>query len=46
MAVTSSAVKKVKEQGSCWTGYEAIGMKPGKKGKMVPNCVPKQKKGD
>lgn len=24
----------------CWPGYEMIGMKPGKNGKMVPNCVP------
>ena len=26
--------------GPCWPGYEMIGMKPGKGGKMVPNCVP------
>ena len=26
---------------ACWTGYEAIGMKKGRKGKKVPNCVPK-----
>jgi len=25
---------------ACWPGYEAIGLKPGKGGKMVPNCVP------
>ena len=24
----------------CWDGYEQVGMKPGKNGKMVPNCVP------
>jgi hypothetical protein len=24
----------------CWEGYEQIGMKKGKNGKMVPNCVP------
>jgi hypothetical protein len=24
----------------CWKGYEQVGMKMGKKGKMVPNCVP------
>jgi len=24
----------------CWDGYEQIGMKKGKGGKMVPNCVP------
>ena len=27
-------------KGVCWPGYEMIGMKPGKGGKMVPNCVP------
>ena len=25
---------------SCWDGYKQIGMKRGKSGKMVPNCVP------
>jgi len=25
----------------CWKGYEQIGMKKGKGGKPVPNCVPK-----
>lgn len=44
MAVTSKSIKKVKDQGSCWKGYEQIGMKPAKKGKMVPNCVPKEAK--
>lgn len=24
----------------CWDGYVQVGMKKGKKGKMVPNCVP------
>lgn len=24
----------------CWPGYKQVGMKPGKGGKMVPNCVP------
>jgi hypothetical protein len=24
----------------CWDGYKQIGMKKGKSGKMVPNCVP------
>lgn len=28
---------------ACWKGYTAVGMKK-KKGKMVPNCVPVQKK--
>jgi len=30
-------------EGSCWDGYEPIGMKE-KDGKMVPNCVPVQAK--
>lgn len=25
---------------ACWPGYEAIGLKEGPNGKMVPNCVP------
>lgn len=24
----------------CWDGYQQVGMKKGRKGKMVPNCVP------
>jgi HK97 family phage prohead protease len=24
----------------CWDGYQQVGMKPGKNGQMVPNCVP------
>lgn len=27
----------------CWDGYVQRGMKPGKDGKMVPNCVPVEK---
>lgn len=27
----------------CWDGYVQRGMKPGKNGKMVPNCVPVSK---
>jgi hypothetical protein len=27
-------------QGPCWDGYVQVGMKKGKGGKMVPNCVP------
>jgi hypothetical protein len=29
------------EKDPCWKGYEMIGMKPGKDGSQVPNCVPK-----
>ena len=28
----------------CWEGYVQVGMKKGKNGKMVPNCVPIKKK--
>lgn len=35
----SQIVTKAKT-GPCWAGYEQIGMKKGKSGKMVPNCVP------
>lgn len=31
-------------QGPCWPGYVQAGMKPGKGGKMVPNCVPAEEK--
>jgi hypothetical protein len=29
---------------ACWEGYEPIGLKPGKGGRMVPNCVPIEQK--
>jgi len=32
--------KSRKAQGPCWAGYEQVGMKRGKSGKMVPNCIP------
>lgn len=28
----------------CWDNYMMVGMKKGKSGKPVPNCVPKAKK--
>jgi len=37
-SVPKSPNKKIK---SCWSGYEAIGMKT-KNGRKVPNCVPKK----
>ncbi len=37
-----SKEKQSKEKDPCWDGYEKIGMK-NKKGKQVPNCVPKKK---
>ena len=29
----------------CWDGYKQVGMKMGKNGTMVPNCVPVEEKG-
>jgi hypothetical protein len=34
------------KQATCWDGYVQRGMKPGKNGKMVPNCVPAEKSED
>jgi HK97 family phage prohead protease len=31
--------------GPCWPGYKQVGMKAGKNGEMVPNCVPIEEKG-
>jgi len=31
---------EIKAEGPCWPGYKQVGMKMGKRGKMVPNCVP------
>ena len=39
----SKAFKKKMMKNPCWKGYEAYGTKK-KKGKTVPNCVPKKKK--
>jgi hypothetical protein len=33
----------VDKQSPCWDGYVQRGMKPGKDGSMVPNCVPVKK---
>jgi len=33
----------VSKSNPCWEGYTQRGMKPGKGGKMVPNCVPVSK---
>lgn len=37
---------ELKAQGPCWDGYKQVGMKKGKGGKMVPNCVPIDVKSD
>jgi len=35
------AETQIKEgKGPCWPGYKQVGMKKGKRGGMVPNCVP------
>lgn len=35
--------QKKKMKNPCWKGFVAYGMKKGKGGKPVPNCVPKKK---
>jgi len=38
-------IKDIEEKAlPCWEGYVQVGMKKGKDGKMVPNCVPIKKK--
>lgn len=34
------------QEGPCWPGYKQVGMKRGKGGEMVPNCVPVDEKSD
>jgi hypothetical protein len=38
--------KNIEKQAPCWDGYVQRGMKPGKDGKPVPNCVPAEKADD
>ena len=42
----SDCCPDLNKQSPCWEGYVQRGMKPGKNGKMVPNCVPAQKADD
>jgi hypothetical protein len=37
---------ELEKQAPCWDGYVQRGMKPGKNGKPVPNCVPAAKADD
>jgi hypothetical protein len=37
---------EISKQAPCWDGYVQRGMKPGKNGKKVPNCVPAAKADD
>ena len=38
--------EEMNKQAPCWDGYVQRGMKPGKNGKPVPNCVPAAKADD
>ncbi len=38
--ITSTETVTAAGKGPCWDGYKQVGMKKGKDGKMVPNCVP------
>jgi hypothetical protein len=38
--------EEVEKKAPCWDGYVQRGMKPGKDGKKVPNCVPAAKADD
>ena len=33
----------VRNKNPCWKGYKMVGMKRGRNGKSVPNCVLKKK---
>jgi hypothetical protein len=43
IGIQSGWMKEAK-RGTCWRGYKQVGMKE-KNGRMVPNCVRKDKKG-
>ena len=43
---TSMGTKADEKASPCWDGYTQRGMKPGRNGRMVPNCVPVQKMDD
>jgi hypothetical protein len=40
----ASYEEEVDKKSPCWDGYVQRGMKPGKGGRMVPNCVPVKKR--
>ena len=42
----SDCCGSVEKKSPCWEGYVQRGMKPGKNGSMVPNCVPVKKADD
>lgn len=39
----SSTAEEIGKQSPCWDGYVQRGMKPGRNGTQVPNCVPSKK---
>jgi len=43
---TECCPDEISKQAPCWDGYVQRGMKPGKNGKPVPNCVPAEKAND
>jgi hypothetical protein len=43
---TECCPEEIEKQAPCWDGYVQRGMKPGKDGKKVPNCVPSAKAND
>ena len=45
-AMKGECCPDLNKQAPCWDGYVQRGMKPGKNGKMVPNCVPAEKSED
>lgn len=44
ISIKTLDTEKVEKMTPCWDGYMMVGMKKGKNGKMVPNCVPIEKK--
>ena len=44
--VDNCCPEELEKQAPCWDGYVQRGMKPGKNGKPVPNCVPAAKVDD
>lgn len=40
---TRKISRTVRNKNPCWKGYKMVGMKRGKKGRSVPNCVSKKK---
>jgi hypothetical protein len=46
MGKSECCPEDISKQAPCWEGYVQRGMKPGKNGKPVPNCVPAAKADD